>query len=253
MDTNGVEWRTLVLAFVRSQGANCGMTRTRFALLAMTIAPLAVPAGRAAENPNPKTVAQEMATALRRNAASHPFAALLITLEKPEAEFLGVFFKKMMTAASEDVKGMPAAQLHFALRGYYVPKRPVSDAQRADYLARLDRMDKGVIIAFNPATSTNTGVDSLLAGALAFHDFLFEGPQWKQGNPGAALARWKTIPAEARSAWEQAAKDASTGDPSMAPWSLLAVDSLFQGDAFQLKLFQEALPLARELLGSPNR
>lgn len=219
----------------------------------MAIAPLAVPAGRAAENPNPKTVAQGMATALKRNAAMHPLAALSTTLEKPEDAFLVQFHQKMTAVAGESVSGLPAAQLLFAMRGYYVPKRPVSYAQRADYLARLGLIEKGVIAALNPAQSSNTGVHSLVAGALAYHDFLFEGPQWKPGNPGAALARWKTIPAEARSAWEQAAKDASTGDPSMAPWSLLAVAPLFQGDAFQLKLFQEALPLARELLGSPNR
>lgn len=249
MASNGALWRLPC----GTDGAHCGMTIPRCVLLALPAALLMGVGQLTCQTPNPKIVAQEMATALKRNAATHPFAALATTLEKPEDAFLGQFHQKMTAVAGESVSGMPAAQLVFAMRGYYVTRRPVSDAQRADYLARLGLIEKGVIAALNPAQSSNTGVHSLVAGALAYHDFLFAGPQWKPGHPGVALARWKTLPAEARSAWEQAAKDTSTGDPSIAPWSLLAVDSLFQSDAFQLKLFQEALPLARELLGSPNR
>lgn len=226
------------------------MTCPRFPLISFTIALLTVPAVLAAQNPNAKTVAQAMAGALRRNAATEPISALATKLEAPENQFTRVFFKKMMAAASENVTGMPAAQLLFATRGYYVTRRPVSDTQRADYLARLDRIDNGVIGEFNPSSSSNTGVRSLVAGALAFHDFLFDGPQWKQGNPAAATARWKSIPPEARSDWERAAKEVSAGDPSMAPWSLLAVDSLFQDGKFQLQVFHEALPLAKEALQS---
>lgn len=193
----------LALASWRREAIFCRMTCPRFPLISFTIALLTVPAVLAAQNPNAKTVAQAMAGALRRNAATEPISALATKLEAPEDQFTGVFFKKMMAAASENVTGMPAAQLFFAIRGYYVTRRPVSDTQRADYLARLDRINNGVIGEFNPSSSSNTGVRSLVAG-----------------------------------------------DPSMAPWSLLAVDSLFQDGKFQLQVFHEALPLAKEALKS---
>lgn len=238
----------MAVASPRPEAVVCGMNTPRFRLFAPTLALLMLPLNLACQTANPKTVAQEMAASLRRNAATHPLTALGMTLEKPEDEFMGPFFNRMKAAGMESVTGMPAAQLLFAVRGYYVTRRPVSAVQRADYLARLDRIDRGVIDAFSPSSSSNTGIPSLVAGALAFHDFLFDGPQWKKGNPEVALVRWRSIPSEARSSWEQAAKEASVGDPSFAPWSLLAVEPLFQGGMFQLKLFNEALPLAAESL-----
>jgi hypothetical protein len=88
---------------------------------------------------------------------------------------------------------------------------------------------------------------SLILAGIAFHDFLFEGGQWKNGNPDRAITRLGTLTSDAVSRWKAAV---GSKDEAYGAWSLLAVDSLFVNDTFQQSVFDAAFPIAQKLLSA---
>lgn len=85
---------------------------------------------------------------------------------------------------------------------------------------------------------------TLVLLGIIFQDQLWEGADWKTGNPQRALARLKGLPSDVVKKWAAASKTAEF--PFAAANSLVSVDSLFSGDVFQLQRFEEALPLAKK-------
>lgn len=203
----------------------------------------------------PELTAQSMVKAVNDYDHGHPFTALTVEISEQETEATKRFFAKAQTAAEENLSGKAAMDVIFAGRAYYVyvsGRRSLTReqiAQRiAEYEARFDKIDKTTIDAFHPDTGSAAGTRTLVVLGIAYHSFLWEGRDWKQGNPQRALARLKTLSTDAVSHWKQAAKDGGIADPEFAPWSLLAIDSLFVNDAFQEQVFKNAFPIAEKLL-----
>jgi hypothetical protein len=137
----------------------------------------------------------------------------------------------------------------FMFAGMFTSRRPLTRKKVADYLARFQIINKATVEKWRTAESKSDTPGSLtltLAG-IAFHDFLFEGGQWKNGNPDRAIARLGSLTKNAVFRWKAAV---GSKDEAYGAWSLLAVDSLFVNDTFQPSVFDAAFPIAQKLLSA---
>lgn len=124
----------------------------------------------------------------------------------------------------------------------------MTDRQSLDvYAVRARRLSKPFLQDWQSAQTALHGGQAQLTLVLLgiiFQDQLWEGEDWKAGNPQRALARLKGLPADAVQKWAEASKTVKIS--FAAANSLLSVDSLFSDDVFQLQRFEEALPLAKK-------
>lgn len=197
-------------------------------------------------------VAQAMVKAWKDTRGMGERDALRTTLEGDEKMAIRGAVSKALDAAlattGETVDNVGKFQLILALDGWFLARRPLSPEALAQYQARFSKIDKGTIDAWRTAWSKSDKVSNsptLILAALAFQDFLFNGGEWRKGNPERALARLGSLTPDAASRWKEVAKG------SWASWALLAVDDLFVNDSFQPVVFDAALPIAQRMLATP--
>jgi hypothetical protein len=203
--------------------------------------------------PTSESIGQAMVKALKQSDRINlpPLFSFGVTVEKNEEDAIDKYFAKAKIVAGEgNLTGQPALSVFATQRAYVISRRPWQTAKIAEYEARFDKIDKATIDAFRPdmAGSNNSGISTMLAIAIVFHDFLWEAGDWKKGNPQQAITRLKSVPATTTSEWKQVAKVGEFTEPEIAPWSLLAVNELFVNDVFQQETFTSALPIAKNLL-----
>lgn len=179
--------------------------------------------------------------------------ALRTTLQgEEETAINGAVSKAVNTGLAttgESLDNLGRFQLHMAFRGWFLARRPLRPEVLANYASRLGKIDKTTIDAWRAAESKSAEVGNsptLTLAAIAFQDFLFDGGEWRKGNPQRALARLGSLTKDAESRWKDAAKGGT-----YAAWALLAVDDLFVNDIFQPLVFDAALPIAQKLLDAP--
>ena len=79
---------------------------------------------------------------------------------------------------------------------------------------------------------------------IVFQDGLWQGQDWKPGNPRLAIERLKLLTKGAVAKWAQLGNLKSP--PDAAANSLVTVDALFIGGKFSTETFEAALPIAHE-------
>lgn len=205
---------------------------------------------------NPDAVAQGMVKALNENQSKGSRGGLG-DLEGEEKAGLKEAVNGILEAATattgEALSDTKKFQVILQLRGWFAARTPLTPEIVAKYESRFKAIDKATLEAWR-AAEEKSGMEignspTLTLISLAFQDFLFEGSEWRTGNPARALHRLESFPRDVVSRWQEAAKGSGAGD--VAPWSLLAVDDLFLDDAFQSQVFDAALPIAQKMLQQP--
>lgn len=208
-----------------------------------------------AQTPSAEQIAQQMVKAVKDNRPMSPLMALAATVEGDEKKVIGDGDTRILTAAmaatGEKLSGQSGAQILMAYMAWLRSRRPVTSKKVAMYESRLQKIDKATIDAWQAAerkSGTSGNSRMLTLAAIAFHDFLFEGGDWKDGDPARALARLGSLSPDAVTRWKSTVQDNSSEESPFAAWALVAVDGLFVGDKFQPDVFDAALPAAQRLL-----
>lgn len=213
------------------------------------------PATTKATPATPEKIAQSMVKVYRDNRYTHPFWAMTTDIGDDGTAAVTRLVKVGEESTGESHSGMEALSLISAYRGWLVSRRPLKPEIVAKYEARFKKIDKTTLEAWQDAAnkiSDGSNSKVLLLAAIAFQDFLFDGSEWKRGNPQRALMRLGSLPPDVVSRWKAAAK-ASDGLPEEKPyaaWSLLAIDDLFTNNGFQTQVFDSAFPIAEKLLSA---
>jgi hypothetical protein len=114
------------------------------------------------------------------------------------------------------------------------------------YFARLKLLSPESLQKWHEALSriTPNVSDLVLVHLIVAHDPLFDGSELAAGRAERELGRLQSLPAASVTTWGEAA-----GYPVIdAAFSLLKVESLFNGQTFQQSAFDAALPVARQRL-----
>ena len=205
---------------------------------------------------SPDAVAQAMVKAVRDNHLAGGSTGLFdaIGLEGDEKTALGSAPGEALNTAlattGEYLDDQQKLQGLFMFAGLFTSRRPLTPKKVADYLTRFQTIDKVTVEKWRDAQSKSDALGNsptLTLAAIVFHDFLFEGGQWKNGNPDRAIARLASLTKDAVSRWKAAV---GSKDEAYGTWSLLAVDSLFVNDTFQPSVFDAAFPIAQKLLSA---
>jgi hypothetical protein len=208
-----------------------------------------------ARSTSPDTAAQVMVKALRDNHLAGGSTGLFdaIGLEGDEKTALGSApgdaLNTALATTGEYLTDQQKFQGLAMFAGFFTSRRPLTPKKVADYLTRFQIIDKATVEKWRTAQSKSDapGSPTLTLAGIAFHDFLFEGGQWKNGNPDRAIVRLGSLTNDAVSRWKAAV---ASKDEAYGAWSLLAVDSLFVNDTFQPSVFDTAFPIARKLLSA---
>ena len=210
-----------------------------------------------AQTPTSEQIAQQMVRSFRDNSPMSPFMALAATVEGDEKKIIDDGQAKILAAGmattGEKLSGQPGAQIVMVYMAWLRSRRPATAEKVAVYESRLKKIDKPTIDAWQAAEAkSGTAGNSrmLTLAAIAFHDFLFQGAEWREGNPARALARLGSLSRDSVSKWKSAVKGTSSEESPLAAWALLAVDGLFVNDRFQTEAFETALPAAQKLLSA---
>jgi hypothetical protein len=119
--------------------------------------------------------------------------------------------------------------------------------KRDSYEARVRALDKGVLAEWQAAQEklgVRQGQQSLVVFGIIFNDRLWDGVTWAPGNPRRAVTRLNALPKEAV---ERLARAAGVEElPFIAANALITVDGVFTNEAFQLAVFDRALPIAQQ-------
>ena len=211
--------------------------------------------GPPVKSTSPDNVAQAMVKALKDNHLVGGIGFMdLLQLNADEKNALGsapgeAFFISLETTG-ESLTDQQKLQGVMIWGGLFMSRRPLTPEKVANYLSRFRAIDKTTVDKWRTALSNSDEPGkslSIMLSWLAFHDFLFEGGQWKKGQPDKAIARLSSLTKDAVSRWKVAVgKD----DEAYGAWSLLAVDSLFVNDTFQQAVFDAAFPIAQKLLSA---
>lgn len=209
-----------------------------------------------AKSTSPDTIAQAMVNAVKDTHLGGSLGFLdRLQLAGDEKAALGnadaEAFAIALETTGRSLTQEQTLQGMFAFGGFFMSRRPLTPAKVADYLTRFRAIDKATVDKWQAAvrkSDESAATDPSIALAwIAFHDFLFEGGQWKKGNPDRAIARLASLTKEAVSRWKTAV---GTSDALDAAWDLLAVDDLFINDTFQPSVFDVAFPVAQKLLSA---
>lgn len=183
------------------------------------------------------------------------FPALATSLEGAEEEaFKGTEAKALGIALSttgEHLDGTATFQAVVDIRGWFMARRPLSAGVVAKYLSRYGKVDRPTVEKWRAAQGKSGAVGNsptLTLSAIVFQEYLWEGGEWKKGNPDRALTRLASLSSEPVSRWGDVAS--KTGSTVYGSWTLLAVDDLFVNDIFQRQVFDAVLPLATKLINS---
>jgi hypothetical protein len=201
-------------------------------------------------------VAAAMVAALKANPGAlgqAPALEVAASLQGDEkAAYQGTPRKVRDVAAAttgESHTGMQAMQVVMDIDGWFLSRRPLGTESVARYLARFAKVEKATIDKWRAAQGKSGVVGNsptLTLNAIVFQDFLWEGADWKPGNPDRAITRLGSLSEDAVSRWNEIAKD--NGSTLYGAWTLLAVDGLFVNDSFQQAVFDAAFPAAKKLL-----
>lgn len=207
-----------------------------------------------ARSTSPDTVAQAMVKSLKDYHAMGELSGMSVTLEGDEKTAFGnadsEALKIALATTGESLTGQQKLQAVMQFRGWFMSRRPLTPKKVADYLMRFRTIDKATVekweVAQRKSDESSRSPCLILAG-IVFHDFLFEGGQWKNGNPDRAIARLASLTKDSVSKWKAAV---GSKDEAYGAWSLIAVDSLFVNDTFQPPVFDAAFPIAQKLLSA---
>lgn len=223
------------------------------ALLCLIVSVAWIPSS--AQTSSSDQIAQEMMRAVKDNSPMSPLMALAATVEGDEKKIIENGQSKLLDAAmattGEKLSGQSGAQILITYMAWLRSRRPVTAEKVAIYEARLKMIDKATIDAWQAAEAqSGTAGNSrmLTLAAIAFHDFLFQGGRWKEGNPARALTRLGSLSRDAVTRWKSTVKGGSYEESPFAARALIAVDGLFLNDKLQVDKFDAALPAARKLL-----
>ena len=225
------------------------MTLIRSAsVYAMLLAAVTLLGGRTHAQPTPAEIAKAMTHALPKLRVTEPTAKEKEMAEKATQRFLIAMAKVL----HEDYgSGDTRLRESVSLATRLVLER---DADEKDpdkfsrYETRVARLDRDFVSAWSKAMASviNQGELPFLIGdafEIVTDEDLFDGTDWKKGRKEQVLARIRSVTKEAASRWGEV-----TGlSPAAALLSLAHVDSLFANDVFQPKLFEAALPHAKNL------
>jgi hypothetical protein len=197
-------------------------------------------------------IAQQMVRVYVDNRPLHPLVALSLSVDGAEKVAMDDAQKRLWNAGlaitGDRLSGEAAVQVTMAYVAWLRSRRPMTAEKGAMYVARFQKIDKATIDAWH-AAEANSGTRGnsrmLTIAAIAFHDFLFEGGDWKDGNPARALRRLGSLSRDAVDRWKAAVKGGSSEETPFAAYSLIAVDPLFSGDEFQPAMFNSAVALVR--------
>jgi hypothetical protein len=145
-------------------------------------------------------------------------------------------------------------KLKINIHSNFMSKKPLTPEKVSVYLTRFRTIDNTTVEKWCSYLGRFSGTVSphLVYGLIAFKDFLFEGGQWKKGNPDRVLVRLASLDKNALYRWETAIGRSKTlyAEVSSGLWVLLAIDGLFVNDSFELSVFDAAFPIAEKLLNN---
>jgi hypothetical protein len=203
------------------------------------------------EKVGPQTIAAKMAAAVSRASAGvsggmNPLVALAMPgVNDPGPSAVRQALREAAAVTGESFTGREAFDLELVLIQWLTGRQNISD-----YPPRAKRVTKALLTDWQTTqTALNarqTQLTLVLLG-IVFQDDLWEGSEWKVGNPARALARLKGLPLDAVTKWATSANIPQFG--FAAANSLIGVDELFIDGIFQTSLFDSALPIATAAIG----
>lgn len=228
-----------------------------FALISLTTSSVAAQSP-VSQSPAFERIGVQMVRAFKLSSPMHPFNALAAPVEGEEKEIIKDGQTRLLQAAmtnmgERQLTGQAGAQVLIAYMAWLRSRRPVTAEKVVTYESRLKMIDRATIDVWQAAEakSGTPGNSRLLTvAAIAFHDFLFQGAEWKDGNPTQALARLASLTPDAVTRWKAAVKGNSYEEHPFAAWALIAVDGLFVADKFNVDAFDAALPAAQKMLNT---
>lgn len=204
----------------------------------------------------PQQIASTTVDAVKRYRPMEPYVALTFRLADSERELLNASMNRALdtveSVSGESFGGTEKLQLIMVYRGWVLSrtKRPLTAEALEQYEARFKLIDSGILKSWQEAKAKlDIGPDqpTLLILAIGFHNDLWNGVAWRQGNPTQAIERLQSITPEAIGSLADAV-GLSSALRFVAAFALLDVDSLFAKNVFQPARFESALPLARQML-----
>jgi hypothetical protein len=203
---------------------------------------------RAAAKGGADQIAEEMVKALNNShigrSASHP--------PDGESGARAAFTHKAFTTATE-ITGevFTPNQAVFAevrIRPGLDSRQPLGPDAMATYISRLGEIGKTNTERWIAAEGADAAQASpaLTLIFIANREYLFDGPNWKPGQPARALTRRGSIPKVALDKWTELV--AKRGDRLDDPLTILLVDGLFVDSTFQQDAFDAAIVAAEKLL-----
>lgn len=216
--------------------------------------PVAAQASRA---PTAAQLGRQMVDALRANPGglgqlpALATAGSLVGEEKAAYEEASRAFNIVLETTGERLSGQNRLWLAVDIDGWFLSRQPITYEKVAMYLSRYEKVDLATVTRWRELQALSGEVGnspSLTLSAIVFQDFLWDGGDWRRGNPDGAFRRLGSLTRDAVSRWDQVAK--ANGSDVYGAWTLLAVDALFVDDAFQADRFEAALPEAERLLSA---
>jgi hypothetical protein len=221
------------------------------------VAPAPVAAAIDTSLRGPPLIARQMVQAFNATHVLSPIAALSFSVGSAEGAAINDGGTRLWNAGlaitGDRISNQSGAQVLLAYGAWLRSRRPMTAQKVAMYESRFHKIDKATIDAWQVAeakSGTPGNSRMLTLAAIAFQDFLFQGEEWKEGNPARALHRLGSLSRDAVERWKALAKGDSNEEAPFAAWSLIAVDTLFSADEFQTDVFNTTLPFLRPLNAS---